>query len=158
MEPSCEIAGVDGPAIGIGQEDTAYLDSSTRSFGICCRVQGPPGYIATWLRNGEPIPRGQQGYHFGEGYLRFSGSLHNGCAKYTCQVEFTVHGSWRKESTTICAGGMGFFHFTELYDCMSLSGIAPPTAVRITGEMSVLENTHATYLCSSDGYPEPTKM
>ena len=97
----------DIPVIGIGQE-TVYLDSSTRSFGICCRVEGPPGYSVTWLRDRTPITSQQQGYVFGEGYLRFSGSLTNGCAKYTCQVDFTAHSISSNETTEICVGGMSF--------------------------------------------------
>ena len=105
LEPSCNIAGNDGPAIGIGQE-TVYLDSSTRSFGICCRVQGPPGYRVTWLHNGALISSKHQGYVFGKGYLKFSGLLTQGCTKYTCQVDFTKNGDSKSETTEICVGGM----------------------------------------------------
>ena len=116
MEQSCEIDNFDGPSIGIGQ-DTVYLDSSTRSFGICCRVQGPPGYRVTWLRNGTRVSS-QQGYEFGEGYLKFSGSLTNGCAKYTCQVEFTAQNIRSNESTEICVGGMWPIFITEFIELL----------------------------------------
>ena len=102
VEQSCDIVGFDGQEIGIGQE-TVYLDSSTRSFGICCRVQGPPGYRVTWLHNGALISSKHQGYVFGKGYLKFSGLLTQGCTKYTCQVE---NGDSKSETIEICVGGM----------------------------------------------------
>lgn len=104
VEPSCEISGFDGPEISVGQ-DTVYLDRSTSSFGICCRAEGPPDRRTNWQRNGVYL-ESQQGYFFGEGYLRYTGSLHNGCAKFTCEVTFIEQDITTRETTEICIGGV----------------------------------------------------
>ena len=88
--------------IGIGQ-GTAYLDSSTNSFQICCRVMGPAGYTVTWLNNDSTIAPTATGYEFGDDYLRYVGGLTRGCSKYTCRVNFST--TTREEHTEICIGG-----------------------------------------------------
>ena len=135
------------------------MDSSTQSFGMCCRVQGPPGYRVTWLQNGTPLPREDRGYEFGKDYFIFSGPLPNGCAKYTCQVDFPTYSVRKSETTQICYGGM--YRKCPLHQyCMihhNHSDTKPPTVVHITGDTTILENKYATYQCSADGYPEPKK-
>ena len=46
----------------------------------------------------------------------------------------------------------------ELNVALFLLDIWPPTVIHIAGEMTVLDNTNATYQCNADGSPEPIKM
>ena len=91
-----------GAVFGIGQE-TAYLDSDTESFQICCRVQGPPGYTVSWLRDDSLITNRHSGYELGDDHLRYVGILRHGCVKYTCRVDFST--TTTEETTQICIGG-----------------------------------------------------
>lgn len=102
--------------IGIGRGPT-YLNTSTQSLQICCRVQGP-SYTITWLRNGNPIDSRQSGYQFGDDYMRYTGSLSTGCVKYTCQVQF--HHDEQKvlsESSDICIGSESICNLYALANC-----------------------------------------
>ena len=107
VEESCEIPDFEGPTIGIGKDTRTYLDTSTRSFGICCRVQGPSAYGLTWKRNKVAISGRDEGYNIRDGgYLTYTGTLMDGCAKYSCEVSFEAHDASREEITEICVGGM----------------------------------------------------
>ena len=160
VEPTCDVPNLDGPAIGVGQ-DTVYLDSSTRTFAICCRVEGPAGYRTTWKQNGEII-NDNPDYRHGRGFIIFVGTIRNGCTKYTCQVGFKAQGASRNESTVICIGGTVYTQSKNTSRKTNrfqfFSELAPPTVVNITGETSVMEKDYANYQCISDGHPEPTRM
>jgi hypothetical protein len=56
-------------------------------------------------------------------------------------VYFEALDARRSESIEICVGD-----------------ITPPTTVNVAGITTVVEGSRATYQCSADGFPEPTKM
>lgn len=110
--PTCGSA-AEGTRVGVGQA-TAYIDSSTNTIQVCCRVQGPEDTIVLWFLDDNPISNGITGYTILENGIKYNGPLPEGCVTYTCMANFSISAPNVQQSAKVCFGCKFYTTFGEI--------------------------------------------